>query len=296
MTEGKEPVMDPQSGLPRCYRHPEAETGIRCARCDKPICPQCMISASVGFQCPDCVRNGSGTGHAADANQPRTLVGGRVAADDRLVTKILIGINLAVYLLVLALGDRFVDELVLIGYAYMPALGELVGVADGEWYRLLTATVLHQEIWHILFNVLGLWVIGGIVEPELGRVRYIALCLLSGLSGSVLAYLVAAQNQPSLGASGVVYGLIGAWVVLARHKRHDMRPVVLFVALSLLMTFTRPGISWEAHVGGLVAGVLVTYAMVHAPRSRRELVQYGACGLVLLLDLGLVLARSAALT
>lgn len=289
------PSSDP-SGPPRCYRHPEAETGIRCTRCDKPICTRCMISASVGFQCPDCVRDGSGTGHAADANQPRTLAGGKVASDDRLVTKILIGINLAVFLAVLAAGDRFVDELVLIGYAFSPGLGEVVGVADGEWYRLVTSTVLHQEIWHILFNVLGLWVIGGIVEPELGRIRYAALCLLSGLSGSVLAYLVAAPNQPSLGASGVVYGLIGAWAVLARRRRHDMRPVVLFVALSLLMTFTRPGISWEAHVGGLVAGALVTYALVHAPRARRDLVQYGACGLVLLLDLGMVLARSAALT
>ncbi|MGA5063639.1 rhomboid family intramembrane serine protease [Streptomyces exfoliatus] len=290
------PSPDPDAGPPRCYRHPEAETGIRCTRCDKPICTRCMISASVGFQCPDCVRNGSGTGHAADANQPRTLAGGKVASDQHLVTKILIGINLAVYLAVLVLGDRFVDELVLIGYAFSPALGEVVGVADGEWYRLLTATVLHQEVWHILFNVLGLWVIGGIVEPELGRIRYATLCLLSGLSGSALAYLVAAPNQPSLGASGVVYGLIGAWVVLARRRRHDMRPVVLFVALSLLMTFTRPGISWEAHVGGLVAGALVTYVLVHAPRARRDLVQYGACGLVFLIDLGIVLARSAALT
>ncbi|MER7620460.1 rhomboid family intramembrane serine protease [Streptomyces sp. NPDC126503] len=288
--------MDPQSGLPHCYRHPGAETGIRCARCEKPICPECMISASVGFQCPDCVRNGSGTGHAADANQPRTLAGGRVAADDRFVTKILVGINLVVYLAVLVAGERLVDQLVLIGYAFNPFLGEVVGVADGEWYRLLTATVLHEEVWHILFNVLGLWVIGGIVEPELGRARYAALCLLAGLSGSTLAYLVAAPNQPSLGASGVVYGLIGAWVVLARRRRHDMRPVILFVALSLLMTFTRPGISWEAHVGGLVAGAVVTYALVHAPRARRQLVQYGACGLLLAVDVVAVLTRSALLT
>ncbi|MEX0169039.1 rhomboid family intramembrane serine protease [Streptomyces sp. LMG1-1-1.1] len=286
----------PHAGLPRCYRHPETETGIRCTRCEKPICPQCMVSASVGFQCPDCVRGGSGTGHAADANQPRTLAGGRVATDDRFVTKILIGINLAVFLAVLLVGDRLVAELELIGYAFSPVLGEVVGVADGEWYRLLTAAVLHQAVWHILFNVLGLWVIGGIVEPELGRIRFAALCLLSGLSGCVLAYLLAEPNQPSLGASGIVYGLIGAWVVLARRRRHDMRPVVLFVALSLLMTFTRPGISWEAHVGGLVAGALVTYAMVHAPRARRDLVQYAACGAVLLIDLGIVFARSAALT
>ncbi|GGR70035.1 rhomboid family intramembrane serine protease [Streptomyces roseolus] len=288
--------MDAQSGPPHCYRHPGTETGIRCTRCEKPICPECMISASVGFQCPDCVRSGSGTGHAADANQARTLAGGRVRTDDRLVTKMLIGICVLVYGLVLILGDRFVDELVLIGYAYNPLLGEVVGVADGEWYRLLSATVLHQEPWHILFNLLGLWVIGGIVEPELGRSRYALLCLLSGLSGSVLSYVVAAPNQPSLGASGIVYGLIGAWVVLARRRRHDMRPVVLFVALSLLMTFTRPGISWEAHVGGLVAGALVTYVLVRAPRRRRELIQYGACGLVLLLDLGVAVGRTMALT
>ncbi|GHF93949.1 rhomboid family intramembrane serine protease [Streptomyces filamentosus] len=288
--------MDTQSGTPHCYRHPGTETGIRCTRCEKPICPECMISASVGFQCPDCVRTGSGTGHAAGANQARTLAGGRVRSDDRLVTKILIGTCVLVYGLVLVLGDRLVDELVLIGYAYNPLLGEVVGVADGEWYRLLTSTVLHQEPWHILFNLIGLWVIGGIVEPELGRSRYALLCLVSGLSGSVLAYVVAAPNQPSLGASGIVYGLIGAWAVLARRRRHDMRPVALFVALSLVMTFTRPGISWEAHVGGLVAGALLTFALVQAPRARRELIQFGACGLLLLIDVGVVLARTAALT
>ncbi|MFF4172095.1 rhomboid family intramembrane serine protease [Streptomyces sp. NPDC001744] len=287
--------MEPQSGLPHCPRHPETETGIRCARCDTPVCPRCMTSASVGFQCPDCVRGGSGTGHAPDAQHPRTLAGGRMAVDGRLVTKIVIAVNLALFLAVQAVGDRLVDDLALIGYAYLPT-GELAGVADGEWYRLLTSAFLHQEIPHFLFNMLGLWVIGGIVEPELGRVRYAALVLLSGLSGSVLAYLLSPQNQFSLGASGIVFGLIGAWVVLARRRRHDMRPVVLFVALSLLLTFTRPGISWEAHIGGLVGGALVTYALVHAPRSRRTLVQGTACGLLLLIDLGIVLARSAALT
>ncbi|MEV4944442.1 rhomboid family intramembrane serine protease [Streptomyces sp. NPDC053755] len=288
--------MEPESGLPRCYRHPDVETGIRCTRCEKPICPRCMVSASVGFQCPDCVRGGSGTGHAPDANQPRTLAGGRVASDGRLVTKILIAINLALFITVQVAGDRLVDELALIGYAYSPALAEVVGVADGEWYRLVTSTVLHQEIPHFVFNMLGLWIIGGIVEPELGRIRYAVLCLLSGLSGSALAFLVAAPNQPSLGASGVVFGLIGSWVVLARRRRYDMRPVILFTALSLLLTFTRPGISWEAHIGGLVGGALVTYGLVHAPRARRALVQYAACGFVLVIDLGLVLARSAALT
>ncbi|MEU3603981.1 rhomboid family intramembrane serine protease [Streptomyces sp. NPDC035033] len=288
--------MDAQSGLQPCYRHPGTETGIRCTRCEKPVCPECMISASVGFQCPDCVRGGSGTGHAAGANRPRTLAGGRVRSDDRLVTKVLIGINLLVYVLVLVGGDRIVAELELVGRAFEPLLGENIGVAFGEWYRLLTATVLHQEPWHILLNLLGLWMIGGVVEPELGRSRYALLCLLSGLSGSVLAYVVAAPNQPSLGASGIVFGLIGAWAVLDRRLRHDMGPVALFVALSLVMTFTRPGISWEGHIGGLLAGALVTFVFVYAPRARRNLVQYGACGLLLLIEVGIVLARTAALS
>ncbi|MFJ3905214.1 rhomboid family intramembrane serine protease [Streptomyces sp. NPDC090025] len=288
--------MDPQSGLPRCYRHPDVETGIRCTRCEKPICPRCMVSASVGFQCPDCVRGGSGTGHAPDAHQPRTLAGGRIAGDGRLVTKVLIALNLFLFIAAQLGGNRFVDELVMIGYAYNPLLGEVVGVADGEWYRLITSTFLHQEVAHFVFNMIGLWVIGGIVEPELGRIRYAVLCLLSGLSGSVLVYLVAAPNQASLGASGIVFGLIGSWVVLARRRRYDMRPVMLFVAISLVFTFARPGVSWEAHIGGLVAGALITYGMVHAPRARRDLVQYGVCGLMVLLDLALILGRTAALT
>ncbi|MEV6330374.1 rhomboid family intramembrane serine protease [Streptomyces sp. NPDC051909] len=279
-----------------CYRHPDVETGIRCTRCEKPICPQCMVSASVGFQCPECVRGGSGTGHAPGANTPRTIAGGRVAADGRFVTKILIAINLALFIAVRAAGTHLVDQLDMIGLAYNPVLGEVVGVADGEWYRLISSAFLHQEAAHFVFNMLGLWVIGGIVEPELGRIRYTALCLLSGLSGSAVVYLFAPENQGALGASGIVFGLIGAWVVLARRHRYDMRPVLIFVAISLVFTFARPGVSWEAHVGGLVAGALLTYAFVHAPKARRAVVQYGACGLMLLVDLGIVLARTAALT
>ncbi|MFE6103071.1 rhomboid family intramembrane serine protease [Streptomyces laurentii] len=287
--------MDVQSGLPRCSRHPDVETGIRCTRCEKPICPTCMIPASVGFQCPDCVRGGSGTGHAPGANQPKTLTGGRLRTDGRAVTKVLMALNLALFLAVQASGDQLVSRLDLVGYAYYPVLGEVVGVADGEWYRLVTSMFLHQDIVHFLFNMMGLWVVGGIVEPELGRGRFTALALLSGLSGSALVYLLASPAQASLGASGVVYGLLGAWAVLARHRRSDMRPVVVFVGLNLLITFTRPDISWEAHVGGLVAGALLTAAMVYAPRARRNLVQYGACALVLVIVLGMVLSRTAAL-
>ncbi|MBC9714241.1 rhomboid family intramembrane serine protease [Streptomyces sp. TRM66268-LWL] len=283
------------SGLPGCYRHPDRETGISCTRCERPICPECMISASVGFQCPNCVREGSGTGHAPTANQPRTIAGGTVAADQKLVTKILIGINVAVFIAVLAMGDELVDKLDLIGRALNQDL-EIVGVAEGQWYRLFTSMFLHQEIWHIGFNMLGLWWLGAPLEAALGRARFLALYLVSGLAGSALTYFVAAPNQPSLGASGAIFGLMGATAVLMRRLKYDMRPVIILLAINMLFTFTMNGIAWEAHVGGLVAGVIVAYGMVHAPREHRALVQWGTCALVLLLTVAVLLIRTAELT
>lgn len=283
-------------GLPSCYRHPGRETGIRCTRCERPICTDCMVSASVGFQCPECVRTGSGTGHAPSANQPRTVAGGSVAADPRLLTKILIGLNLAAFLVQLSVGDRFTDQFDLIGRAFVPELGSVEGVAEGQWYRLMTAMFLHGGYVHIAFNMLSLWWIGGPLEAALGRVRYLALYLLSGLAGSALTYLIAGSNVPSLGASGAIFGLFGATAVLMRRLNYDMRPVIALLVINLIFTFGWPSIAWQAHVGGLVAGVVIGYAMVHAPAERRTLVQVGTCALVLLATVGMALARTASLT
>ncbi|MFE3414689.1 rhomboid family intramembrane serine protease [Streptomyces mirabilis] len=282
--------------LPTCYRHPDRETGVRCTRCERPICPECMISASVGFQCPECVRAGSGTGHAPSASQPRTLAGGTVTADPRLVTKILIGLNLAVFLVQLSVGDRFTDSFDLIGRAYVPLLGSVEGVAEGQWYRMLTVMFLHGSYIHILFNMLSLWWIGGPLEAALGRARYLALYLVSGLAGSALTYLVAAPNQPSLGASGAIFGLFGATAVLMRRLNYDMRPVIALLVINLIFTFGWSNIAWQAHIGGLVGGVVVGYAMVHAPRERRTLIQYGVCAVVLAVVVVATLVRTAQLT
>ncbi|WP_434592644.1 rhomboid family intramembrane serine protease [Streptomyces sp. A5-4] len=283
-------------GPPTCYRHPGRETGIRCTRCERPICPECMVDASVGFQCPDCVREGSGTGHSPTANQPRTLAGGTIAADPRLVTKVLLAINVALFIAVLATGSRLVGDLDLIGLARDYRTYQVVGVADGQWYRLVTAMFLHEEIWHIGFNMLGLWWLGAPLEAALGRTRFLALYLLSGLAGSALTYLVAAPNQPSLGASGAIFGLLGATAVLMRRMNYDMKPVLVLLALNLLFTFTWSGIAWEAHIGGLVAGVALAIGLVHAPRKHRALVQWGTCALVLAVVLVMVLARTATLS
>lgn len=271
-----------QHQLPTCYRHADRETGISCTRCDRPICPDCMIAASVGYQCPDCVRGGSGTGHGAGASQPRTLAGGALVSDTKLVTTCLLALNLTVFVAVLATGDDLVTQLSMLGYALDPGTFSMVGVADGEWYRLLTSAFLHQEFWHIGFNMMALWFLGPPLEQALGRVRFLALYVLSALGGNVLTFWLMAQNIPSLGASGAVFGLFGATAVLMRRLRYDMRPIAVLLGLNLVITFL-PGlnIAWQAHLGGLIVGAVIAYAMVHAPRQSRALVQYGTCLCVL---------------
>ncbi|NEB13024.1 rhomboid family intramembrane serine protease [Streptomyces coelicoflavus] len=284
--------------LPGCYRHPDRETGIRCTRCERFICTDCMVNASVGFHCPDCAagRTPGATGPAPAASRPRTLAGGTIAADPHLVTKILIGINVAVFIAVRALPDSFLADMVLIGRWPPAPFVPTEGVAEGEWYRLVTTMFTHQEIWHIGFNMISLWFLGAPVEAALGRARYLALYLVSGLAGSVFAYLLTSPITPVLGASGAIFGLFGATAALVRRLKADMRPVVILLVISLIFTFTRSNISWQAHVGGLVAGAVIGYAMLHAPRERRTLVQYGTCALVLVAVVGLTLLRTVQLT
>lgn len=202
---------------PHCYRHPDRETAIGCSRCGRPICPQCMVSASVGFHCPDCVRGES----AQQVRPAATRFGGRVAVGDgALVTKILIGINLAVFVLAAYLYKPLEQDFLL--YSVGPQVnGQLYGVAagPGQWYRLLTATFLHVQLFHVASNMLVLWWMGPQLEHVLGRLRYLALYLVSGLAGSALAYLVGGSDMASLGASGAVFGLFGATVVLFRAAR-----------------------------------------------------------------------------
>ncbi|WP_033321329.1 rhomboid family intramembrane serine protease [Streptomyces yerevanensis] len=282
--------------LPTCYRHPDRETGIRCTRCERSICPECMVSASVGFQCPECVRDGSGTGHSPAVSRPRTLAGGTITEDPRLITKILVGLNLAFFLVQLSVGERFDERFELLGLAYVPGLGSVEGVAEGQWYRLVTAMFLHGSVIHIAFNMLSLWWIGGPLEAALGRARYIALYAISGLAGSALTYLLAEPNQPSLGASGAIFGLFGATAILMRRLNYDMRPVIALLVINLIFTFGWSNIAWEAHIGGLVGGVMIGYAMVHAPRARRTLIQYGVCALVLIAVVVMTLIRTGQLT
>jgi membrane associated rhomboid family serine protease len=281
--------------LPGCYRHPDRETGIRCTRCERPICPECMVNASVGFQCPECARGDSGTGHRPAAARPRTIAGGTITADPRLLTKILIGINVAVFIAV-HVQTSLLDHLVLIGEWPPAPFNPTEGVAQGEWYRLVTSMFTHEAVWHIGFNMLSLWWLGGPLEAALGRARYLSLYFVSGLAGSALTYLLASPTSASLGASGAIFGLFGATAVLMRRLNYDMRPIIALLVINLIFTFGWSNIAWQAHIGGLVAGVITGYAMVHAPREHRALVQYGTCALVLVVVVVLTLLRTAQLT
>ncbi|GAA2823045.1 rhomboid family intramembrane serine protease [Kitasatospora paracochleata] len=267
----EEPVRPPVEGghaLPGCYRHPERETGVGCVRCGRPICPQCMVSASVGFQCPECVQDA-----AQHRSRPTGRFGGLPAGDGAVVTKVLIGLNVLVFLLTEYLDPAWKMRLGL--FSYVPVPGVRLGVAGGpeDWYRLLTAMFVHASVVHIAMNMVSLWVLGPQLERVLGRVRFLALYLVSGLVGNGLAYLVSGSALYSVGASGAIFGLLGATVVLFRLNRVPLGPVVALLVFNLVITFSVSGIDWRAHIGGLVAGAVTAVGMMYAPRARRDVVQ-----------------------
>lgn len=284
------PGTGPASAEPAtCYRHPDREAHIRCTRCERRICPDCMIPASVGFQCPECVREGN-----KDVREARTVFGGSVSGDPGVVSKILIAITVVAFVAQQAVSgftSRFYD----IGLAVDPNTFETVGVADGEVYRLLTSAFLHGGILHLLLNMYALYMFGPPIEAALGRLRFIALYLVSALGGSALSYAFAAPNQPSLGASGAVFGLLGAFLVVSRKQRRDTSAVLVLLAINLGYGFLVPRVDWRAHVGGLIAGGLIALALVYAPRDRRTLVQVAGTVAVLAGAVALVVWRTAEL-
>jgi membrane associated rhomboid family serine protease len=275
------PQHAPEHSAPACYRHPGRETYIRCSRCERYICPDCMTAAPVGFQCPECVSAGARTGR-----QPTTVLGGQVREQGgNLVTKILIGINVGVWLLGLVVGfGTLAGRFALFRLEFLG--GAPVGVADGEWYRMLTAAFLHQQIWHVALNMFALWILGSALEPVLGRWRFIALYLLSALGGSAAS--LATSDVISFGASGAVFGLMGALFVVLRRFGRDVSAVLVILAINVVLGFVVPGIDWRAHLGGLVTGAALAYVFAHAPRGHRALVSGLACVVTLVLIVALV--------
>ncbi|KAB2379492.1 rhomboid family intramembrane serine protease [Actinomadura montaniterrae] len=286
----------PETSVPTCYRHPGRESYVRCTRCDRYICPECMRDAAVGHQCVECVADGN---RGARGAAPRTALGARGPVSAMpVVTYSLIGLCIAVYLAELA-STRVVTDFMMLGRWVQPD-GEVIGVAGGQWYRLVTTMFLHERggslgFTHILFNMWALYAVGPALEQVLGRWRYLALYLLSGLGGSVLLYLVDPSGA-AVGASGAIFGLFGAYFVIGRRLGAPAGPIVFLLVINLVITFSVKGISWEGHVGGLVVGALIALAYAYAPAAQRRLFHLGMPVVTLVALAALVTAKTLALT
>jgi len=250
-----------------CYRHPDRRAGVRCQRCDRPICPDCMRQASVGFHCPECTKT-----------QGQKVVRGSQLRTKPLVTNLLIALNVAVFVWGMGSGLETRNAVVvdggLIGRAVLPG-GQIVpgiGVADGEWWRILTSGFLHANLIHIGMNCLVLYQLGQLVEPAIGRLRFAIVYVVALLSGS-FGVLLIDPDQLTVGASGAVFGLMGVAVALMRARGINIFDTGLggAIALNLVFTFAIPGISIGGHVGGLIGGFAAGYLLTDlGPKHLRD--------------------------
>jgi len=263
-----------QDALATCYRHPNRETGVRCSRCERPICPECMVPASVGFQCPECVAEGKRT-----VRQARTMYGGQVRqrAD---VTLTLIGINVVIFVLTAASGAGVASgsgrSTIYDNFALIP-----VQVASGEWYRLVSSMFLHYGILHIGFNMWALYVIGSPLEMMLGRMRFASLYFLSGIGGSIMSFALGPIGQAAAGASGAIFGLFGAFFVILRRRNLETGGILGLIVINLVLSFTFANIDWRGHIGGLITGSIVGAVFAYAPTGpSRDRIQAAGCAAV----------------
>jgi membrane associated rhomboid family serine protease len=249
-----------------CYRHTSRETGVACSNCGRPICPDCMTPTSVGMRCPECARQ---------RTPVRTM---RSMSHEPTVTYALIAINVVMFLAELATGGRsthLIDNLGTLGIGQMFPSGDVVGVAQGDWWRLVTGGFLHDPSnpLHIGFNMYILWWLGRLLEPSLGHVRFAALYFASLLAGSFGAIVFQPTNV-SIGASGAVFGLMGAAFVMQRARGIDpMRSGIgVIILLNLVLSFAIANVSIGAHIGGLIGGALAGWAMDQVGARRRGIV------------------------
>lgn len=246
-----------ESEVPVCPRHPDRPSYIRCQRCGRPACPECQRVAAVGVQCVDCVAE-----VARSAPVHRTVLGGRVRGGAPVVTYALIGTCVAVFLL------AQVAPVVTRTLVFAPVVGQV------EPYRFLTTAFLHANLFHIAVNMYALWIVGPYLERMLGRSRYLALYLLSAFGGSVAVLLLASPTSaswftPVVGASGAVFGAFAAILVVLRRTGRDARTILAVILINLVLGFVVAGISWQAHLGGLLTGLGLGALYAYAPRASR---------------------------
>jgi membrane associated rhomboid family serine protease len=272
-----------------CYRHPDRVTGLSCSECGRPICTECMTMAPVGIRCPEHSGRPQGV--------QRVTTGVRRAAYEGVgakVTRVLVAINVLVYIAELAQGSgvtatkgsiyqngALLANGVKVGdrLAGLPAhipFPNLVGVAHGEWWRLITAAFLHYGPFHLLLNMLALWWFGSALERRIGSGRFLAIYLVSGLAGSTGA-LMLDPTTPTVGASGAIFGILGAGLVMEQFQRDYVfgGSALGIIVLNLVFTFSVANISIGGHIGGLLAGAACAFGL---SRFGRAHIAYGRAG------------------
>jgi membrane associated rhomboid family serine protease len=274
-----------------------------------------MRPAAVGFQCPECVAEGARSTRAG-----RTAYGGKRSSNPALTSQVLIALNAAVFVLILATGgtasalfewfaltpvgrctvegaSRFLPQATeQVCAAAGPNLVWVSGVADGAYWQLVTSAFTHVEIWHIGFNMVALWFLGPQLEAVLGRGRFLAVYLLSALSGSALVYWLSPVSTPTIGASGALFGLMGALLVVAVKVGGNVSQLLMWIGLNFVITVLGRGfISWQGHLGGFLGGLVIAALFVYAPRSNRSRWQIGGAAAFAVLLAVAILSRTAAL-
>lgn len=273
------PAAEPSAQVPVCPRHPDRPSYVRCQRCGRPACPDCQRAAAVGFQCVDCVNETKRT-----TPEVRTVYGGAVANGTPKVTFGIIAACALVYVLQWVIpADAVFRNFAFASVYATPEYGAF------EPWRLLTSAFLHSQgfILHVVLNMYMLWIFGQALEPLLGRVRFLAVYLLSAIGGSV-GYLALTPILPPggpvgvVGASGAIFGLFGAMLLVQRHRGGETRQLWVLIAINGVIGFMIPQIAWQAHLGGLITGALCAAVVAYSPRGPRQRL-YQAAGLLAVL-------------
>ena len=252
-----------------CYRHPDRVSYVLCQRCGRTICGECQTPAAVGVVCPECMSQQRAT---APRTRPAWL--SRLTGPGApVVTYGIIALCVVAFILqnLPFVGGQVTNALIYAG-AYSYPSGSLSPLIAFEPWRMITSIFAHANLIHLALNMYTLWIFGIALEPLLGRLRYFALFLISGFAGSVAVLLITPAGQPVLGASGAIFGMFGAFFIIQRRLGGNATQILVLVALNLAIGFI-PGfnISWQAHVGGFIGGLLVglIYVETRKPSRRR---------------------------
>jgi membrane associated rhomboid family serine protease len=271
-----------------CYRHPDRVTGLSCSECGRPICTECMTPAPVGLRCPEHSGRARGVGRMTRGVQRASFEGAGAK-----VTKALIALNVGVYIAELAQGSNvngiggsiYVNG-VLVAIAQSPP-GHFIGVAEGQYWRLLTAAFLHYGPFHLLMNMLALWWFGTLLEQRIGSGKFLLLYVVSGLAGSAGA-LIASPLDPTVGASGAIFGILGAGLVLERQRDYVFGGSALgIIVINLVLTVSIANISIGGHIGGLIGGAACALALTRFGRVGAAYGRPGAVGITAMILIGI---------